>query len=61
MIASQDSMLVRLTQNITPCVLPSGEARTRAARDFMLADRLGEERFFCNADNRDWFLARMLM
>ena len=27
----------------------------------MLAGRLGEERFFCRADSRDWFLARILM
>ena len=44
-----------------PCVLLSGEASTRAARDLILAGRLGDERFFCNTVNRDWFLASMLM
>ena len=44
-----------------PCALPRGDANTRAARDLMLAGRLGEERFFCRADSRDWFLARILI
>lgn len=52
----QQDFMLQLKNN-TPCVLPRGEANTRAARDLMLAGRLGEERFFCRADRRDWFLA----